>query len=209
LAFEAQAAAARGNIIQAVELLNEAFDKLATHPRDSFDLVIELEEDRVHLRRARAALQDGQAITLPDHWNPRQSTPRRRRVPPTSPQQQNRQRRKDRRQEQPRPQREPTDERAPEDPEPRTSPEAARALDLAEEYLAMGSHTQARRQVDRVRSLIATGPHDVRATSLAQRLESLERDLTPAPATSEVIPGSPSASVHPIPGGLPSLGRRR
>ena len=220
LVIQAQDAAARGDTAQAADLLGQAFAMLAPQGGVSINTVLA----RAYLLQAKAALEKGGPIGLPDHWDQLLGVPR----PSPQPQQQDRRSRrhgKDRRpeppqstprQEQPRPEqlrsrRKPMVERTLRDPRRRIRPEAARMLDLAESYMALGSYAQARRQVDRVRPLIAAmSPPDVLAGSLAQRLNLLDRYLAPprSPRPSKMPPRS-STSVHTVPGGLPTLGRRR
>jgi hypothetical protein len=86
-------------------------------------------------------------------------------------------------------------------------------LDRAENYVALGSFRAAGRLIATARALVPpTAGNDVRARGAIRRLERLERDVEPAPAIPDTPktrqPGS-SASVHTVPGGLPTLGRRR
>ena len=85
-------------------------------------------------------------------------------------------------------------------------------LEVAENYLALGNARAAKRQASAVRALIPRGTaNDVRAGRIVRRLESLERKLAPAPSSPDTGPLQlgPSTSVHTVPGGLPTLGRRR
>jgi hypothetical protein len=86
-------------------------------------------------------------------------------------------------------------------------------LDRAECYVALGNFRAAGRLVAAARALILRNAMtDVRASGAVRRLERLERAVEPAPAlpnTARTLQPGPSASVHTVPIGLPTLGKRR